>query len=374
MLNPICQKIVKHHTSKLGININKEDGTYITVKNNNFYKRVILHGSLGLGESYMEGWWDTNSIDDLIFRLLRANFDKSIKGIQYKLINHIRAKFLNLQKKSRAFEIGKKHYDIGNELFQNMLDKRMIYSCGYWKNANNLDEAQENKLDIICKKLNLKESDKILDIGCGWGGFLKFAYEKYGVHGVGITVSKEQAAFARESCKNMPIEIRLIDYRTLKNEQFDHIVSIGMFEHVGYKNYKKFFKTVSKLLNDDGLFLLHTIGTDTSIKSTDPWINKYIFPNGMLPSPYYLTKASENIFKIGDWHNFGVDYDTTLIHWFKNFDNYWTEKKNDKNDIFYRMWKFYLLSCAGAFRARNIHVWQIVFSKKGILGGYTPVK
>ncbi len=374
MINAICKKIVQHHTSKLGININKEKGTYITVKNDNFYKRVILHGSLGLGESYMEGWWDTNSIDDLIFRLLRADFDKSVKGIQYKFFNHFRAKFLNLQKKSKAYEIGEKHYDRGNELFENMLDKRMIYSCGYWKDTDNLDEAQENKLDIICKKLNLKEGEKILDIGCGWGGFLKFAHERYGVKGVGITVSKEQATFAQRACKNLPIEIRLTDYRNLKNEQYDHIVSIGMFEHVGYKNYRKFFKTVYNLLKENGLFLLHTIGTDTSIKSTDPWINKYIFPNGMLPSPYYISKAVESIFKIEDWHNFGVHYDTTLIHWFKNFDNYWTDKNNDKNDIFYRMWKFYLLSCAGAFRARNIHVWQIVFSKKGILGGYIPVK
>ncbi len=374
MINAICKKIVQHHTSKLGININKEKGTYITVKNDNFYKRVILHGSLGLGESYMEGWWDTNSIDDLIFRLLRADFDKSVKGIQYKFFNHFRAKFLNLQKKSKAYEIGEKHYDRGNELFENMLDKRMIYSCGYWKDTDNLDEAQENKLDIICKKLNLKEGEKILDIGCGWGGFLKFAHERYGVKGVGITVSKEQATFAQRACKNLPIEIRLTDYRNLKNEQYDHIVSIGMFEHVGYKNYRKFFKTVSNLLKENGLFLLHTIGTDTSIKYTDPWINKYIFPNGMLPSPYYISKAVESIFKIEDWHNFGVHYDTTLIHWFKNFDNYWTDKNNDKNDVFYRMWKFYLLSCAGAFRARNIHVWQIVFSKKGILGGYIPVK
>jgi cyclopropane-fatty-acyl-phospholipid synthase len=365
----IFKKLLERKCSKIGLDINN----YITVHNKNLYKRIFFHGSLGLGESYMEGWWDCEKIDELIFHFLRANFDRTVKGFQYNFINYLKAKFVNLQKKSKAFEIGEKHYDRGNELFENMLDKRMIYSCAYWKDANNLDEAQENKLNLICKKVGLKEGMRVLDIGCGWGGFLKFASEKYNVSGVGITVSKEQAEYAKNKCKDLPIEIRLTDYRNLKKEQFDAIISIGMFEHVGYKNYRKFMKVVDKLLKEEGLFLLHTIGTDTSMKSTDPWINKYIFPNGMLPSPYYVSKAVEGIFKIEDWHNFGVDYDKTLMCWYENFDNYWKKKYGDENK-FYRMWKYYLLSCAGAFRARNIHVWQIVFSKNGIIGGYHSIR
>ncbi len=345
----------------------------IKIHNENFYKRIIFHGSLGLGESYMEGWWDCDNIDELIFHILRANLDKTVKGVQYKFFNHFKAKFLNLQKKSRAFEIGEKHYDRGNELFENMLDKGMNYSCAYWKNAETLEEAQRNKLELICQKILIKPKMKILDIGCGWGGFLKYAAENYNISGVGITVSKEQAEYAKNFCKGLPIEIRLIDYRSLKSEKFDAVVSIGMFEHVGYKNYRKFMKVVNKVLKDDGLFLLHTIGTDTSIKATDPWINKYIFPNGMLPSPLYITKAVEGIFKMEDWHNFGTDYDRTLMCWFKNFDKYWKDKYKEENK-FYRMWKYYLLSCAGAFRARNIHLWQIVFSKNGVLGGYNSVR
>ena len=345
----------------------------IKIHNENFYKRIIFHGSLGLGESYMEGWWDCDNIDELIFHILRANLDKTVKGVQYKFFNHFKAKFLNLQKKSRAFEIGEKHYDRGNELFENMLDKGMNYSCAYWKNAETLEEAQRNKLELICQKILIKPKMKILDIGCGWGGFLKYAAENYNISGVGITVSKEQAEYAKNFCKGLPIEIRLIDYRSLKSEKFDAVVSIGMFEHVGYKNYRKFMKVVDKVLKDDGLFLLHTIGTDTSIKATDPWINKYIFPNGMLPSPLYITKAVEGIFKMEDWHNFGTDYDRTLMCWFKNFDKYWKDKYKEENK-FYRMWKYYLLSCAGAFRARNIHLWQIVFSKNGVLGGYNSVR
>ena len=153
--------------------------------------------------------------------------------------NVLKARLVNLQSTSRAYNIGKKHYDIGNELYKNMLDKRMNYSCGYWKNSKTLDQAQEAKLDLICKKVGLKPGMKILDIGCGWGSFVKFAAEKYKVKAVGITVSKEQAKLARELCKGLPIEIRLQDYREL-NEKFDRIISIGMFEHVGPKNYKTY--------------------------------------------------------------------------------------------------------------------------------------
>jgi cyclopropane-fatty-acyl-phospholipid synthase len=254
-----------------------------------------------------------------------------------------------------------------------MLDKRMIYSCAYWKNADNLDEAQENKFDLICKKILLKPQMKILDVGCGWGGFLKFAAEKYGIEGVGITVSEEQANYAKENCKGLPVDIRLSDYRDLKGAQFDRIISIGMFEHVGYKNYKKFMKVMSRLLKDNGLFLLHTIGTDESVSSTDPWINKYIFPNGMLPSPVQIAKSIEGIFKIEDWHNFGTDYDKTLMSWYENFNRYY-EKLNEKDNEFYRMWKYYLLLCAGAFRARYIHVWQIVLSKKSYREEYISIR
>ncbi len=254
----------------------------------------------------------------------------------------------------------------------------MIYSCGYWKNASNLDEAQEAKLELICKKIQLKEGMKILDVGCGWGGFLKFAVEKYNVQGLGITVSKEQYEFAKENCKGLPIELRLMDYRDLKNEKFDSVISIGMFEHVGYKNYRKFMKKISSLLKDDGLFLLHTIGTDESVSSTNAWINKYIFPNGMIPSPVQLTKSIEGIFKMEDFHNFGADYDKTLMAWHQNFEDYWQKKYGKNMDIndktFYRMWRFYLLSCAGSFRARHIDLWQIVLSKNGVAGGYCSIR
>lgn len=254
-----------------------------------------------------------------------------------------------------------------------MLDKRMVYSCGYWKDANTLDQAQEAKLDLICKKISLRPGMKILDIGCGWGSFAKYAAEKYKVKVVGITISKEQAKFAKEVCKGLPVDIRIQDYRSI-HEKFDRIVSVGMFEHVGVKNYRTFMGVVYKCLDKKGLFLLHTIGSDLSQATADPWILKYIFPNGMIPSIKQVAKSVEGLFVMEDWHNFGQYYDNTTMAWFKNFDKYWPKLKKAYGERFYRMWKYYLLLGAGDFRARKNQLWQIVFSKEGVKGGYESIR
>jgi cyclopropane-fatty-acyl-phospholipid synthase len=251
-----------------------------------------------------------------------------------------------------------------------MLDKRMMYSCGYWKNVTTLDQAQEAKLDLICRKLELKPGMRLLDIGCGWGGMAAYAAEKYGVTVIGITVSKEQVGYAREHCRDLPVTIELQDYRKQEGT-FDRIVSIGMFEHVGHKNFQTFMECLRKLLCPDGLALLHTIGSNRTVTVVDKWISRYIFPNSMLPSARQITAAAEGFFVIEDWHNFGIDYDTTLMHWFRNFDSAWEELRGGKYDQrFYRMWKYYLLSCAGSFRARQNQLWQLVLSPMGCVNGY----
>jgi cyclopropane-fatty-acyl-phospholipid synthase len=356
-----------------GIKINGSNPWDIKVLNENFYNRVKAEGSLGLGESYMKGLWDCKNLDQFFYKLLLAKIPSKV-GITLPLVfGIISAKLFNLQAKSRAFEVGEKHYDLSNELFSLMLGKTMAYSCGYWKTAKNLDSAQIAKYDLICKKLNLKSGQKILDIGCGWGSFAKYAAENYEVSVVGITVSKEQAEFGKKLCKGLPVEIRLQDYRDLR-EKFDHIVSVGMFEHVGYKNYKTFLELVKNCLRSDGLFLLHTIGRLATGNDADPWTNKYIFPNGALPSLKQIATAAEKLFVVEDVHNFGADYDKTLMAWHKNFNDNWTKLKGKHSERFYRMWNYYLLSCAGAFRAREIQLWQIILSPNGIPGGYKSVR
>ena len=345
-----------------------------------FYARVFAEGSLGLGESYMDGWWDCAQVDEFIARVLRQDVPSRLRFNFSLVADAIRAHLSNLQSKKRAFHIGEAHYDMGNDLYRAMLDRRMTYTCGYWnpstcsgQGASNLDEAQEAKLDLVCRKIGLKPGQRVLDIGCGWGSFAKFAAEKYGAQVTGITVSKEQVALAEELCRGLPVEIRLQDYRDVR-DTFDHIISLGMFEHVGYKNYRTYFEVARRCLKDGGLFLLHTIAGLTSTATTDPWISKYIFPRSMLPSAAQITKAVERLFVMEDWHSFGVDYDKTLMAWHDNVERHWEDLKTTYDERFHRMWKYYLLACAGSFRARKNQLWQIVFSKNGVAGGYASVR
>jgi len=345
----------------------------IEVKDDAFYTRVARQGSLGLGESYMDGLWDAPALDQFFHKVLSAHLEDQVRLSLPEIAEFLKAKIVNLQTPSRAFKVGEQHYDVGNDLYAAMLDKRLVYTCGYWQAAQSLDEAQEAKLGLVCRKLGLKPGQRVLDIGCGWGSFAKFAAEKYGVHVVGVTISKEQVALGQKLCAGLPVELRFQDYREV-NAQFDHIVSLGMFEHVGIKNYRTYMEVAARCLKDDGLFLLHTIGNNTSSTIGDPWISKYIFPNSILPSAAQITRAYEGIFVMEDWHNFGAYYDLTLMAWFHNFDKAWPQLKDEYSDRFYRMWKYYLLSCAGSFRARRIQLWQLVLSKKGVPSGYQSIR
>jgi len=344
------------------------------VNDQRLYRRLLCHGSLGLGESYMDGWWECEKIDELIRRLLRANLQRRLCSPK-ELVDLLRARCLNLQCGSRAWVVGERHYDIGDDLYRAMLDDRMTYSCAYWKDADNLDAAQEAKLDLIAKKLRLESGMRVLDIGCGWGGAAQFLAEKYGVEVVGVTISVNQASHARERCKGLPVEIRLEDYRKVQG-RFDRIYSIGMFEHVGYKNYRTYMRVVRRLLTENGLFLLHTIGSGSDRKAvrTEPWIDRYIFPNSMLPAAGQLLQCFSDIFRLEDWHNFGLDYDRTLMQWHRNFEAAWPELAKRYNERFRRMWKYYLLSCAGSFRARTNQLWQLVLAPAGAETGYVSVR
>lgn len=339
----------------------------IQIHDSRVFARVFAHGSLGFGESYMDGWWDAERLDEMFARVFAARVDERL-AIPQKVARWALGHLVNLQSGRRAFKVGKEHYDRGNDLFERMLDKRMIYSCGYWKDAATLDEAQEAKLDLACRKLGLEPGMRLLDVGCGWGGMAKFAAEKYGVSVVGITVSKEQAEYAQKMCASLPVEIRVEDYRKHRGE-YDRIVSIGMFEHVGQRNYRIYFRTARRLLRPDGLFLLHAIHGNVSLTRTDPWIEKYIFPNGMIPSPRQVTRAIERLFVIEDWHNFGADYDKTLMAWQANFERAWPELKDKYGERFRRMWNFYLMCSAATFRTRSDQLFQILLSPNGAPGG-----
>lgn len=341
----------------------------LQVHDEHFYSRVIAHGSLGLGESYMDGQWDAVSLDGFLLHLMQAHLDERVHGWR-ELADALKARLFNLQAGSGGLEVGKRHYDLGNDLYQAMLGRRLVYSCGYWADAVDLDSAQEAKLDLICRKLRLRPGQRVLDIGCGWGEALEYAATRYGVSGVGITISQEQAEFARQRCAGLPVEIRLQDYREL-DESFDAILSVGMFEHVGDKNYRTYFETARRCLKPDGLFLLHTIGSNISRHRTDPWIARYIFPNSMLPSAAQITVANEGLFVLEDWHSFGADYDRTLQAWRANVEAAWPRLDPQRYDErFKRMWRFYLAGSMASFRCRHAQLWQLVLSPNGVSGGY----
>jgi cyclopropane-fatty-acyl-phospholipid synthase len=367
------QKVVQKILDLADIKINGNNPWDIQVKNDNLYSRVLKQGSLGLGEAYMDDWWDAKSLDEFFFRVLRADLEKEIRQDFKTLLFILKNTLFNQQKKSKAFEIGQKHYDIGNDLYLAMLDPYLAYSCGYWQGAQTLAEAQEAKLDLICRKLNLKPGDKVLDIGGGWGSFAKYAAQKYGVAVDVITVSKEQAELGEKLCAGLPVQFQLQDYRKITG-LYDHVVSVGMIEHVGYKNYRTYMKIASRHLKEDGLFLLHTIGSSNSVKTTDRWIEKYIFTNSMIPSIGQIAQSIEGLFVMEDWHNFGLDYDKTLMAWYDNFEKNWLGLKEKYGERFYRMWKYYLLSCAASFRARKNQLWQIVLSKNGVIHGYKSIR
>ena len=340
----------------------------IHLRASNVPERAFAHGSLGLGDAYMDGDWDAESLDEFFCHLLRAHLDQHVQP--FKLMFHaLRVRLLNRQNTTRAWQVGEAHYDLGNDFYAAMLDPRMAYTCGYWENASNLAEAQEAKLELICRKLKLEPGMRVLDIGCGWGSFMGYAAEHYGVECVGVTISKEQAEWAKKRYAGLPLEFRLQDYREV-NGAFDRVVSVGMFEHVGRKNHREFMEVASRCLVNDGLCHLHTIGKNERNTTPDPWIDKYIFPNGDLPSIGQIGDAVGGLFVVEDLHNFGADYDKTLMAWHANFEAAWPQFSAELGDRFYRMWRYYLLSCAGAFRARDIQLWQWVLSKEGVMGGY----
>ena len=355
-------RIANEMLTRAGIAINGSQPFDIKIKNPKFFKRVLQEGSLGLGESYMDGWWDCERLDIFFSKVIRAGLERQLPRHLKDTLRIAAARLVNLQSKRRAWIVGKEHYDLGNDLFSRMLDDHMQYSCGYWKEATTLGEAQEAKLRLICDKLKLAPGMSLLDIGCGWGGLAEFAARHYGVTVHGVTISAEQQKMAQARCAGLDVTILLQDYRDLKM-QFDRIVSVGMFEHVGPKNYATYFDVADRNLKPDGIFLLHTIGSNKTDNNVDPWIDKYIFPNGCLPSVRQIAVASEGHFVMEDWHNFGADYDRTLMAWHERFLACWPEIADNYSDRFKRMFSYYLNACAGAFRARDIQLWQVVFSR-----------
>jgi cyclopropane-fatty-acyl-phospholipid synthase len=379
MNNDRLKNYLQQAFEKADITLNGDAPHDIQIRDERAIQCIISNNSLGLGESYMEGWWDCEQLDALSYHLCRAAMDKEAGISLMDFLFNLSTRLFNFQNKQRAWQVAEKHYDLDNQLFQLMLDDTMAYSCGYWADATTLAEAQTAKYALICKKLHLTHQDILLDMGCGWGGLVAYAVEQYGCQAVGISIAENQISYAKARYGHLPIQFYKADYRDINRYNpgkisFTKLASVGAFEHIGYKNYAPFFSLMKQQLHPEGLFLLHTIGSNETVTTADRFIHKYIFPNGALPSMVQIAKSLESLFIVEDWHNFGADYDYTLLAWHQNFEKNWPLLKTRFDTRFYRMWRYYLLMCAGMFRARAAQLWQIVLSPDGMKGGYPRIR
>lgn len=373
------ERMLKKMLAEIGVTLNGNQPYDIQVHDPRLYTMLLTKQSIGAGEAYMEGMWDCEQLDELFYRVCRHKLYDQIYSKKTSAWLNLRNTFINQQSRIKSELVAKQHYNLGNRLFELMLGKSMAYTCGYWKDTQSLDEAEFAKYDLVCRKLMLKPREKVLELGCGWGGLAKFMAEKYGCEVVAFDIGEKPAEYAKKHCAGLPVKIYQCDYRDThvynpENIQFDKLVSVGVLEHIGYKNYHRFLEIAHSFIKEDGIFLLHSIGRDTSAKYCEPWIDKYIFPNGMLPSLKQIGDAFEKRFVVEDHHNFGAYYDKTLMAWYKNFNEHWPELKSTYDERFHRMMNYYLLCCAGGFRARNMQLWQFVLTPQGLLKGYNSIR
>jgi cyclopropane-fatty-acyl-phospholipid synthase len=359
-----AQDLCRDLLAEAGVTVNGTQPWDVQIHDERVWTRILRDGTLGAGEAYEEGWWDVPALDQFIDKVSRIRLGDTLRENWLLVAHAVRARILNLQSITRAFDNGQQHYDIGNDLYQAMLGGRLAYTCAYWPGAKTLDEAQDAKLDLVCRKIGLAPGMRVLDLGCGWGGFAAYAAERYQVSVTGFTVSQEQVKYARERYPHLPIDIRLDDYRNASGT-YDAVVSIGLMEHVGWKNYRGYMELVDRTLAPGGVAFVHTIAANRPRAHIDPWFDKYIFPNAVLPTLARIATATEDLFVVEDVHNIGEDYDRTLMEWFKNFDAAWPALRAKYGDAFYRRWKYYLLACAGAFRARAQQLYQFVLTRTG---------
>ena len=360
--------IVERVFAGADVRINGSRPWDIRVHRDRFFRRVLAGTDLGFGESYMDGDWSCDRLDEMATRIFRAGLQR--RGRLVDVVETLVARFLSRQTRARVRRQVAAHYDLGNDLFEAMLDARhMAYTCAYWRSgAQTLEDAQDAKLDLICRKLTLEPGMRVLDIGCGWAGLARFAATRYGVSVTGVTLSREQARFGSERSAGLPIDIRVQDYRDVKG-QFERVVSVGCLEHVGHRNHRRFFETIRARLTDGGHALVHSIGVSHTHYRAGRFVDKYLFPLVNLPSMAQIGRSVDGLFVIDDVHNFGTDYDRTLMAWHERFDLAWPRLEPRYGRLldggFKRMFEFYLLMTAGFFRARQAQVWQIVLTPPG---------
>lgn len=379
---PSLRPLVSGLLERSGVRIDGGRPWDIMVRRPRFYRRA-LRGTLGIGESYVDGDWDCDDLAAMFRRVLGVGVQDSLLLRAARAGRALRARLFNLQTRGRARAVAEEHYDLDHRMYALFLGPWNQYTCCFFDGTDDLEQAERAKLEMVCDKLALVPRQRVLDIGCGWGGFAKYAAATRGCQVTGVTLSAEQATCARAETRGLPVEILEADYRDLPEAglpRFDAVTVIGMIEHVGYKNYRRLMQVVARVLKPDGRFLLHTIGNREETAVADPWIEKYIFRNSMIPSMAQLARAAAGLFVIEAWENYGQDYVRTLRAWFENFNRNWPriqalDGPRRFDTRFRRMWNYYLQSSEAAFAVENLHLWQLVMTPRGAgLGVYDRVR
>ncbi len=350
----------------------KENPITIKLLDKNLNYKLLLYPDLYFGEAYTNGSLkiENGTLTEFLEIALR-NIGKGDINIYGKIFNKLKGTYRYLTNFNRGLKSKKNvshHYDISEKLYDLFLDSNRQYSCAYFKNENeSLEQAQSNKIDHIIKKLNIKPDQKVLDIGSGWGTLAIKIAQKTNSIVTGITLSENQLEYSNNKAKELnlgnQVKFKLMDYRDV-NEKFDRIVSVGMFEHVGRKFYKSYFNSVSKLLNDKGVSLIHTIGSSNPPRDPQPWITKYIFPGGYTPSLSEIARPIEDSgLVISDMEVLRMHYSHTLRHWKERFLAQKDTVLDMFDEKFFRMWEFYLASCEMAFKWGDQVVFQLQLTK-----------
>ncbi len=381
-MQALAERIITGVLEKADVRIGGDRPWDIAVHDKRFFMRAV-RGTMGVGESYMDGDWDAGSLIEFFRRTMGAGLQAHPLLRLNRLAKEIQARFRNLQTRDRSRAVAEEHYDLDHRMYSLFLGPWNQYTCCFFDGTRDLEQAEVCKLEMICDKLEIEAGDRVLDIGCGWGGFAKYAASTRGCKVIGISLSDEQIDYARSYTAGLPVEIHRLDYRDLPSSSlgpFDKILICGMIEHVGYKNYRQLMQVVHTVLKDDGLFLLHTIGNRHNTVVVEPWTEKYIFRNSMAPSMRQLAKAAEELFVIEDWENYGHYYVPTLQAWHDNFNRNWDriralEGPRPFDERFRRMWNFYLMSSRAAFEVEDLHLWHLVMTRYGSgRGVYDRVK
>lgn len=376
------KKFVEELFSQAGIEVNGSNPWDPQIHNPIAYNMTVGNGLIGAGEAYMRGYWDCEQLEEFFRRAVQVDLAKRMPWNLSTATLVTKARLMNLQLPKRAWEVGRMHYDLPREVWECTLDFAMTGSCAYYRFPDEtLDQAQQNKLNLTLKKVGLQKGHSLLDIGVGWAAFSGLSAITYGAKPIGITVSEGQREYIRSRYGDI-VDVRVHPWQqTVLEQPVDRIISVEMFEHVGSDNYRKFFQLCRDSITDDGLMLLHTIVGHNPSKHIDPWMDKYIYPGGCIPTLGQITTAVHGLFHVEDVHDIGGHYPATLLAWMANFRRNWDVVKalgpkrlGMDPEVFCRMWYYHYMASAGGFLSRVISVHQIVLSTNGVPGGYQSIR